>query len=77
MTQFLKNKNPVRFSNRIFNVDPTRFALVSLRVKSRILLNKLQARVHKSSVTKRPSFARKSFCDTQRTRNSRVILLLV
>ncbi len=32
--------------DEIFNVDPTRFALVSPLTKGRILLHKLQARVH-------------------------------
>ena len=30
----------------VFCMDPTRFALVSLRVDGRILLHKLQARIH-------------------------------
>ena len=45
MTKFKKLKIPSE--DRTFSVDPTRFALVSLLVKGRILLHKLQARAHK------------------------------
>ncbi len=45
MTKIKKLKIPSE--DRIFNMDPTGFAPVSLLVKGRILLHKLQARVHK------------------------------
>ena len=40
-------------------MDPTRFALVSLRVDGRILLHKLRARIHAAKLSKRKR-ARKS-----------------
>ena len=49
MNQFSKIKKlKIPSEDRIFTMDPTRFALVSLLVKGRILLHKLQARVHNS-----------------------------
>lgn len=52
MNQFIKTKIKIPSEDRIFNVDPTGLAPVSLLVKGRILLHKLQAQVHKSHFNK-------------------------
>ena len=80
MTKFSnKIKNP-RITAKVFNAGPTGFAPVSPRVEGGILLHKLQGRVHEIRITKKPSFARKPFCDTQITHNlwiSRPLILSI
>lgn len=58
MNQFIKIKTIQ--ADSFYYVDPTRFALVSPRVKSRILLHKLRARVHGNSINKKALFYKKA-----------------
>ncbi|OGD33503.1 hypothetical protein A2608_01185 [Candidatus Azambacteria bacterium RIFOXYD1_FULL_44_10] len=57
---------PRQAQDSFYNVDPTRFALVSLGANANMLLHTIRARVHeKKSTTKKTPFARNLFCSTQ------------
>ena len=61
----LKNQKPANES-RFLSVDPTGIAPVSLRVDGRVLLYKLQARIHDIYINKKNLVVQGSSCLTRR-----------